>query len=414
MKINLSKSVHAGSVLIVTLCTTLVIGIGLLATIQLGINQNQLTARSEIWNDCMPVLEAGLEEALTHCYYNSTNLASSGWTLTSGKYCITNTIGLGYYEVNISTNQPYIISSKGYYPMPGSSSYISRTVQVTTQVDPVIQGLIGKTGISMNGNGTLINRYDSRDPSKSTGGLYDPAKAGDKADVSSYATGNGSVDTGNGNIWGHAVVPPGATVTTGPNGAVGSKSWQQAGSHGVQSGWVKTDLNRTLPPVTVPFTAGNWPSFGWVGGTYYDSILSGGNYIIDQLNNKVLVTAPSSIWVQGKINPSKLVIKTNASLKMYCDGPSAKFSTIVNENISGPSMILYGLSGLTSINLSSDWTGGVYAPNADFSLAGSSELSGSIIANSISLKGSSAFHYDEAFSNTNNLRAWVVVIWMEL
>jgi hypothetical protein len=74
-------------------------------------NQNQMTARSQVWNQCIPILEAGIEEALTHCNLNyETNMLSNGWQDLYGQYAKTNWVGkslglskeMGYYEVAIS------------------------------------------------------------------------------------------------------------------------------------------------------------------------------------------------------------------------------------------------------------------------------------------------------------------------
>jgi hypothetical protein len=296
--------------------------------------------------------------------------------------------------------------------MPASTGYVSRTVQVRTQADPLVSGFLAKTSIGMNGNGVLVDSYDSTDPAKSTNRQYDPAKAGDEANVACL---NGaSFSIGNADIWGHALVPPGGSVSSGPNGSVGSKTFHQAGKKGIEAGYVRTDLNKSLPPVSVPFSNGLWPLPGIVDGQIYNYVLNGGLFHIDTLANKVAVTSPSSIYVNGKVNISKLLIKTNATLKLYVGGPTFDVAQINNENGSGPSLMLYGLSTLTDISLHEDWAGGVYAPNASFSLAGNSEVSGAIIADTISLKGTSAFHVDSAFNNTNNIKAWVIVSWKEL
>src|SRR5262245_52659014 len=97
-----SPSTRRGSeanILLVTLCTLAVIGIGLAAYLSLVTNQNQLVVRSQVWNTCMPVLEAGIEEALAHCNANyQTNLVSNGWSLSGSCYALTNRLADSYYE----------------------------------------------------------------------------------------------------------------------------------------------------------------------------------------------------------------------------------------------------------------------------------------------------------------------------
>src|SRR6266566_2224273 len=84
----------------------------------------------------------------------------------------------------ICTNLSYVINSTGYYPMPVTSTYVSRTVQVTTQNKGVFAGaVLVRNTIDMNGNNVLTDSFDSTNPAKSTAGKYDPAKAGDKGDI---------------------------------------------------------------------------------------------------------------------------------------------------------------------------------------------------------------------------------------
>ncbi|NBU11005.1 MAG: hypothetical protein EBS84_18635, partial [Proteobacteria bacterium] len=67
-----------GSVLVVTLLIALIIGITLAAFMDLSSAQHKAVIRSGVWNSCIPLAEAGMEEALNHLKLNSTNLASQG------------------------------------------------------------------------------------------------------------------------------------------------------------------------------------------------------------------------------------------------------------------------------------------------------------------------------------------------
>src|SRR4051794_27671315 len=131
------RSSQAGSALLVSLFIMLLASITLLAYLKLTTNQVQLTYRSQTWNAAIAVAEAGLEEALTHCVYNSSNFASQGWVFSSGRYEKSNAFGGAYFVASISTNIPHDIISSGYYPMPGTASYVKRTVKVTTKTAPV-------------------------------------------------------------------------------------------------------------------------------------------------------------------------------------------------------------------------------------------------------------------------------------
>src|SRR6266516_3814502 len=69
-----------GNTLAATLCATVIVGLALICYLRLATNQNQLIVRSQVWNNCMPVVEAGIEEALAHLSANyATNMVSNGW-----------------------------------------------------------------------------------------------------------------------------------------------------------------------------------------------------------------------------------------------------------------------------------------------------------------------------------------------
>src|SRR5712691_4441968 len=111
MKIAIRGKKHQGSVLLITLMTAWVIGIALVSYLTLVANQNRSTYNSFTWNTCIPVLEAGVEEALTQIHYHGiNNLAANQWTYnaTDGKYHKTRTIDSegSYYDVGIQPIDP--------------------------------------------------------------------------------------------------------------------------------------------------------------------------------------------------------------------------------------------------------------------------------------------------------------------
>src|SRR6185503_18134630 len=134
-----------------------------------------------------------------------------------------NTLGDGWYRVVIATNAIasnfVTITSTGNFPMPGTSTYVSRTVQATAFKIPLYKfAIYGRSGVDFKGNGVRIDSYDSRDSTKSTLGLYDPAKARDKGDIGTYnGTPGATYDLGNGNVWGHIYMGPKGKATVGSN-----------------------------------------------------------------------------------------------------------------------------------------------------------------------------------------------------
>ncbi len=407
-----------GSVLIVTICITAIIGLALTSYLLLATNQNQLTTHSQVWNSAMPVAEAGIEEALTHLSRNYIiNMEASGWVLSGGQYVKSNSIGEGNYQVTISQSLPYTIISTGYAPMPGGSAYVSRSVQVTTQNQNAFTGaLIIQSTINLNGNNVATDSYDPREPAKSTNGAYDSAKAGDKGDITCAS---GMFNVGNANIWGHTFTGPGVTPSTGPNGAIGSVAWNQAGMAGIQPGWVQNDFNVSFPDVQAPFVAATPPASGSYNGTNYGYVLGNGNYLSSSLGGKVLVTGNATLYVTGNIlfNVGDfLQIVPGASLRLYMGGASASFQTVINPNTGAASFLYFGLPSNTSIALSgtSDLTGAIYAPEASVTLTGSAEIFGAVMAHDTLMRGNAAVHYDESLANIPPTRGFIIRSWNEL
>src|SRR5438876_6361339 len=102
------KKSAAGHVLITTLVVAGVIGIALCAYLNVISSQNNYTARSQTWNLCMPLVEAGIEEAMAHINNPGTsNFATQGWAWDTGTNCFKRqrTIGNSYYVVLLQTNR---------------------------------------------------------------------------------------------------------------------------------------------------------------------------------------------------------------------------------------------------------------------------------------------------------------------
>ena len=109
MKINsLQKQRQRGHILVTTLCTAGILGVALACYLQLTTSQIQVTVRSQAWNTCIPILEAGIEEALTHCKNDTNNMVSNGWSQNPNGFSKSGSLGgEDYYEVNISPAPPF-------------------------------------------------------------------------------------------------------------------------------------------------------------------------------------------------------------------------------------------------------------------------------------------------------------------
>ncbi len=229
-----------GNALVITLVTALVIGLILSGYLNLVSNQNISTTRALAWNSAIPVLEAGIEEALAHIHRRDlVNLGADGWVRTEGGlYAKERSLeGSSHFEVTIEPVDPPVILATGYVLAPLSSSanlnphYVRRTVRVRTRHDSMFsKPMLAKEKIDLNGKNIQTDSFDSADPLYNTNGQYDPSKTRDHGDI---ATNSGLVDSlksGNARIKGHASTGPGGTVAIGSNGTIGSQDWVDSSS----------------------------------------------------------------------------------------------------------------------------------------------------------------------------------------
>src|SRR2546425_11244650 len=123
MTIRTKQTNSQGSVMLLTLLTAWVIGIALVSYLTLVANQNRSTYHSLSWNTCIPVLEAGIEEALTQIHFKGIdNLGANQWSFNASDqlYHKTRQVNIdgSYFDVGIQPIDPPVIVSTGYVPAP--------------------------------------------------------------------------------------------------------------------------------------------------------------------------------------------------------------------------------------------------------------------------------------------------------
>jgi len=98
-----------GNTLLLTIVVTGLIGFLLAAYLTLVQSQNGANVRSQAWNSAMPLVEAGIEDALQHLNKNGTgsgSLATDGWVMdgSADKYRLQQPryVGDAFYSVTIT------------------------------------------------------------------------------------------------------------------------------------------------------------------------------------------------------------------------------------------------------------------------------------------------------------------------
>src|ERR1051325_8719744 len=110
-----------GSILLLTVCLSFIIGIVLVSCLSLVKSQNQAVARSQAWNICMPIIEAGIEEAMAHLNnQKETTYAVNGWVQNGFVYSRQRFLGDSFYSVAITLTNPFqpVIVCTGYVRAP--------------------------------------------------------------------------------------------------------------------------------------------------------------------------------------------------------------------------------------------------------------------------------------------------------
>lgn len=425
MKIRISHP-EGGIVLVATLATVLIIAIILTSYLSLVNNQNASVARSQTWNEAIPVLESGIEEALTQLHYAGTNsmqLTSNSWTYGSdGLYHKSRTLPDGsYYNVSIQAATNPVITSTGYVAWAYTSSstsanYLTRRVRVVTQKLAISQGGLNAKGtISFNGGNTTLDSYDSSNPLYSSNGLYVASmrEANGEAVTDSDAT--DAIDTGTGHIYGYAVTGPTGTVT----GNVGDTNW----TSGLEPGHTNNNANIQFTDVSAPyaFSSGAPAQPGAIASTNFAYLLGTGSYTLSSLSlssSQVLaVNGNATLYVNGSVSlggQSSIYIAPNASLTLYINGSaSLGGGGIINASQLASQCTIYGMTNCTSFTYSGGaaFTGTVYAPDADLTLKGGVDAFGSFSASTITISGVSAVHYDEALAHAS--QNYVAISWNE-
>lgn len=473
MKILLDPRMRQrGSVLVVTLIITFIVGVTLASYLIMTSGQNLSVVRSQTWNSAFALTEAGVEDALAMMnkyngnfemlpyWTNYASLTADHWaTLNPGVYHARRFIGADFYDVYITNfnNRPtirsigtiawapsYASAQQGFLAVAGVSgqfgrTQLSRTVDVRTKVDPIFNFAMAAINlIDLNGKNVSTDSFDSSNTNYSTGGVYDKNKAKDEGDVVTNDIITGALNVGNAKIKGVVKTGPEGTVDIGPNGSVGDNAWVTGGNHGVQDGHFADDMNVVWDPVILPSTswlavAGNasvLANYATNGTTYSYAFMQSGDYFLSGSSiTKGLYVGPNvnvrlHVYT-GDVNlvggNDEIRISSNSTLKIYMAGPSFSIGGkgVVNQSGNAANFEYYGLPGNTELNYNANasFTGAIYAPNAVFTLGGGGndtyDFVGASVSKSVKMSGHFRFHYDENLRNIGPGRGYILTDWKE-
>ncbi len=419
MKPYTGKS-QSGSTLVITVVITALIGSVLGSYLVLISSRNQISMRALAWNSAIPVLEAGIEEALTHLHEDKIPTANQ-WTgqLIKGKKVywkrrdLTSDTYFYVTNMNVGSSAPTIVAA-GYVKAPlKDNEYISRQVTVTT-TNPasVFNRAIAANGVVKLSGSAIVDGYNSE------AGPYSAANRNAAGGIATNSRETPAISIGGqAHLYGSAVTGPGGTVYVVPGGSVGNIDW----SDGTQTGWVNNDMNvsfqeNTPPDETVAVSQVRGQTNVLTSGSYRMSSFSSGDR-----SEPLIVKGDCTLWVTGNFsiggsahNAGYVYIEPNAKLKLYVGGAANISGGGIVNGTGSPARFSYlGLPTNKTLRYSgtADFVGTINAPQADFVIGGGASVYGGIICNSFTGGGGSGVHYDKSMSSGG---MFMVTSWREM
>jgi hypothetical protein len=304
-----------------------------------------------------------------------------------------------------------------------SAPQVSRRIEaVVRPVSAFDQAIMSVGIVDLTNQNIVVDSYDSTDPTKSTNGLYDPAKRQENGDI---ATDGQLIEAGNAQIFGDVATNAG-TVSGAAN----------------ITGVERTDFYQEPIPVGAPTWNGTNGSVTSVTGTTTIQasqtqgsaasrfILSG----VSLSGNQTLTIAGNSdgsqtyveIYVTGDISVSglsQIVVQPGVTATIYFAGNvDITGNGVLNSNNQPGDLMLYGIQPPTgtsehvNIGGNSQITASVYAPGYDVTVNGSGtngHVYGSIVGKTVTMTGVSNLHYDERLSSKGMINNYKIVSWFE-
>jgi hypothetical protein len=414
-----------GSVLVLALIFCTLICTVLMAYLTMVKHQHKFTHRAQTWNNAIPLAEAGVEEAMAHINHINTtsNFAINGWVLYAGNYRKERSLSGGTIRMAIDQSVPPVITVTGYLRAPVQSNLLVRAVRVKTKINYKFQyGMLGKGTIDVSG-GSMIDSYNSTDPAKSTGGMYDPAKRTAEAILATTSKTVGSVKIGNVDIYGKVAVGPGGTVDKN-NGTIGDVAWvtNPANDGQIQPGHFTDDVNLYIPDVLMPNPFSPFaPIAGIIGGINYTYVLGDGDWALPSISGnsvKIMVTGKARLYVAGSTsigNMGSITIASGGSLEWFSNGNIDIKGSVNNPGLP-KNLSFLGMPNCTliGINAGANFACSVYAPQADVTINGGGDGQGAVVANIFRLTGGMRWHYDEGLKGDPREGRYVAASWTEL
>lgn len=445
-----------GSLLIVSMIMSAIIGISIASYIRLGLQSQKISNRALYNNGAINLAENGMEEAMysinqmvldpTYSWPSWTvvNSAEDAQRKWSGYTFDQNATGVVrvYVEHYEGAVAPKIISRATVSLGGQTSAPIEKWIEVTlAKTSKFSNGLVAKRTINFSGTNASVNSWNSDpDNNPATAAIsYSTAVDNDNGSVGSVSV-TAAVTVNNADIWGY-VATGGTPATIGPNGLIGPFG-TTAGT--IAPGHSSTDFSASFDAVSAPATHTYTPIVNIDNSSPPTTTLPGtvaasadGKYYIEigsiGGSNKVLAIEPNKEVIlkvttgglstgggSGAINIAsggKLIVYTAGDVSIGGQGVMNGGTTAATAN-QPLNFQIWGTktSGTQNISIAGQGvlSAVVYAPQGDVTINGNGDVMGSVVADVIKVTGNAAFHYDESLANWDSGNPYRVAAWREL
>ena len=446
-----------GSLLIVSMIMCSVIGISIASYIKLGQTSQTISNRALYNNGAMNLAENGMEEAMysinqmvadpTYTWPNWTP-ANSGvdaqrkWTGYTFDQNATGIVRVYVAQAN-GALAPTILARSTVTLGGVASAPIEKWIKVTlAMTSKFANGLVAKNTISFSGNNAAVDSWNSQGGPLGSVQAYSAATRSDNGSVGSISV-TSAVTVSNADIFGY-VATGGTPATIGPSGLIGPFGTTPGT---VAPGHSSTNFSASFDNVTAPSTYSYTP-IGTINTNYSLPSDSGataaadGKYYIEapaiNFNNRTLTieagkevvlkltnsgSGPSAAISIGGGSGSlaiastgKLIVYTAGDINI--GGQGAANGGITDGTANQPKNFqIWGTktSGTQGIQIAGQGvlSAIVYAPFGSVKINGNGSVSGSIVANDITVVGNAQFHYDESLGSFGG-NPYRVAAWAEL
>jgi len=411
---KLLKSKRRGAALplaVVAIIVLMAMGVGLLS---LGFNSRTFSLRMATDIEARCAADAGLAAAL---FEMNEKLKVKPWDGASLPKAID--VKLPYsdevcsYRVTGNLAGGYVIQSLGI------SGNATRGVQATIELQSAFShAILTKQSLTLK-SGTVIDGYNS----------LDPADTDINVDIGSQSNSTSSVILNAGStVKGDVFVAPGSDLDSAIKDLGAKVTGDKFTSAPVP---LPTVTAPVLPDKTAIDTAGQTVKLTPADSGTYPEI-----YLRQLVNKKEKTIIPSVLEVSGGDvvlhltgdiqleNSCEIVVKEGSTLTIYTDGNihCRNGSAINTENPpeAADTLQIYATGDdkqFFDIKAKSDFTGIIYAPDADVVLYAKGDAYGSIIAQDFNYMAGGNFYYDEALQGKNTVNddavVFVVTRWQE-